>query len=41
MEARNETTTTRQPNVSGLPGLIGKNSPFKGYSQYKKKKLNL
>jgi len=30
-EARNETASTRQPNVFGSPGYIGKNSPFKGY----------
>jgi hypothetical protein len=38
MEVRNETATARRSNVSGLPGHIGKNSPFKGYIQYKNKK---
>jgi len=31
MIAQNKTTSNRRPNALGLPGLIGKNSPFQGY----------
>lgn len=40
IEARNETATTRQPNALGLPGYIGKNSPFKGYPKHKNTTMN-
>jgi hypothetical protein len=29
--SQNETASNRRPNIFGLPGHFGKNSPFQGY----------